>query len=108
MLLAIYIDGLIFSRLDYLRNKDIYVNRTSLVYNNIYIETGTAGSDMADQSLVKNYTVAGQEDVTWTLGGSQGCHRARVRERSESPVLNAVDSLLLVKPFKCHYPIFKH
>jgi len=73
------------------------------MYNNIYIETGTAGGDMADQSLVENYTVAGQEDVTWILGGSQRRHRACVRERTESPILNVVDSLS-VKPFKCHYP----
>lgn len=74
------------------------------MYNNIYIETGTAGSDVADQSLVKNYTVASQEDVMWTLSGSQRHYRTRVRERTErSPVLDAVDSLP-VKSFKCHYP----
>lgn len=52
----------------------------SLVYNNIYIKTSTAKSDMADKSLMKDYTIAGQKDVARTLGGSQGCYRSCVSE----------------------------
>lgn len=75
---------------------------TGLVYNDIDIETGTAGRDMADQSFVEDYTVAGQEDVAWTLGGSQGRHRARVRQRTKCPVLDAVHGLSS-EPVERHY-----
>jgi len=68
-------------------------NVTSLVHNDVYVETGTARRDVADQSLVKNYAIAGQEDVTRALGGSQRCHRTCVRERSKSTVLDIVHSL---------------
>lgn len=72
-------------------NTDTYI--TGLVYNNIYIETGTARRDMTDQSFVENYTVTGQKDVARALGGPEGRYWARVRQRSESPVLDAVHGL---------------
>lgn len=77
-----------------------------LVYNNIYIKTSTAKSNMADQSLMENYTIAGQKDISWTLGGSQGCYGTCVSERPKSAILDAVHSLS-GKPVKYHYTSFK-
>lgn len=48
---------------------------------------------MADQSLMENYTIAGQKDVARTLSGSQGCYGTRVGERSQSTVLDAIHGL---------------
>lgn len=82
---------------------------TSLVHNNIYVETGAARRDVTDQSLVENYAIAGQEDVTRTLRGSQRCHRTRVRERSESTILDAVHGLCkTITIIKLSNPFLKH